>query len=51
MRRVRFLKFKTRTSTPMPKTETSRSAIEAMTSDNNGRLFTLTSTLSPRKVN
>jgi len=45
------LKFKTRTSTPMPKTETSRSAIEAMTSDNNGRLFTLTSILSQRKVN
>jgi hypothetical protein len=51
MRKAKFLKFKTRTLTPMPKTETSRSAIEVMTLDNNGRLFTLTSTLSQRKVN
>jgi hypothetical protein len=51
MRKAKFLKFKTRILTPMPKTETSRSAIEAMIIDNNGKLYMLMSTLSQRKVN
>jgi hypothetical protein len=50
-RNQRLLKFKTRKRTLMLRTETSKLPTEELTSDNNGRSFMLTSTLSQRKEN
>jgi hypothetical protein len=48
-RNQRLLKFKTRKRTLMLRTETSKLPTEELTSDNNGRSFMLTSTLSQRR--
>jgi hypothetical protein len=51
MRRVRFLKFKTKTLTLMLKIEISKLPTEEMILDNNGRSSMLMNTLSQRRVN